>query len=84
MISSGSVAVEPKGVNKMQKKKISSLEYKLASILGMTEVIETSEPRTILEEEQASNAQIEKQLSTFKNATTGELLYQPPQVKTGF
>lgn len=60
----------------MQKKKISSLEYKLAQILGMDDVVESCEPRTLLEEDQAANESLREQLATFKNATTGELIYQ--------
>lgn len=59
----------------MTKKKISSLEYKLAQILDIKETLETCEPRTLQEENQAANAQLEEQLATFKNETTGELLY---------
>ena len=52
----------------MAKRKISSLEYKLAQILNIQETLESCEPRSRLEEEQASNDSLREQLSTFKNS----------------
>lgn len=50
----------------MSKKKISSLEYKLAEILNIKETLETCEPRTLAEENQAANERVSHQLSTLK------------------
>jgi hypothetical protein len=46
--------------------KVSSLEYKLAEILGMTDILETCEPRTLIEEEQHANEQLIEQLKDFR------------------
>lgn len=62
-------------------KKISSLELKLLQILDNygddgVDLAAGLEARTLVEEEQHANECLREQLSTFRNATTGESLQQ--------